>query len=198
MNKADINKLENWIQRKPDEATVLRVSVRSVGGMTVLLELVAEPITKETSFDLAKSIGQDCADWTDEAQKDTTFLLQWLEGERPIGTRHLKMSPLNEGLNNGFAIDGTVESMLASLQAANVRKDEEVIRIMQAVGGLLSNHAEALQATIEQRNYLERENLRLKEALIEKTDDDQEWKKEMITMVKTYLPVITSAARQGP
>lgn len=194
-NKDDINKLENWLARKPDTATILRVSVRSIGGQITISELVAEPITKESAFNLAKAIVEDCNSWADEAQKESVFLLQWLDGERPVATRHLKVSPLNEGIDGLPAIDGSTESILASLQAANIRKDEEVIRIMQAVGGLLTNHAEALQATIERTNVLERENLRLKEALIEKSDDDAEWKKEMLSIVKGFLPAVSAATR---
>lgn len=197
MTKDDINYLERWLSRKPENATALRVSARSLGSLVSVREHVAEEMKKDARLNLAKEIFEDCNVWADQAQKETTFLIQWLDGERPIATQHFKVAPLNEGLGNMPVIDGSAESILSCLQAANIRKDEEMIKMMQAVSNMLANQAEALQATTDHRNSLERENLRLKEALLEKADDDSEWKKEMLQIVKGFLPAVTVVPR-GP
>jgi hypothetical protein len=189
MNKDDINLLERWLNRKPDTATILRISAKSMGSTVVLAEHVAEEMKKDARLNLAKNIFEDCYSWADEAQKETNFFIQWLaEGERPVGTKQFKVSPLNENINGMPPIDGSAESILSCLQAANLQKDEKIIRIMEAFSNLLVNQAEAIQSTAEHKHSLEAENLRLKEALLDKEDEDAAWKKEMVGFLKGLIP----------
>lgn len=156
-----------------------------------MAEHIAEGDAKEARFNLAKATYEDCAMWADQAQKETTFYVQWMEGDRPIATQHFKVSPLNDGID-GLPVDGSTESILANLQAANLRKDEEIIKIMQAVSNMLVQQAETSQAVIEHRMALERENLQLKEMLIEKNEDDSEWKKEVLGVIKGFVPALVA------
>jgi hypothetical protein len=198
MSKELVNFLERWLDRKPESATSLRVSAKSLGSLVTVSEHVSEEMQKDARFNLAKTINEDCSMWADQAQKETLFLVQWLDGEKPVATQHFKVSPLNEGIGGLPALDGSTESILSCLQAANIRKDEEMIKMMQAVSNLLVNQAEAQQATISHQNSLERENLRLKEAMIEKDEADSEWKKELVGIVKGFLPAVIQNTSKAP
>lgn len=187
MNKQLVNWLENWLGRKPPTATILRVTVKGMGSRDTISEHVGEEMEKDARLALATAIVEDCERWADSNQKETTFYVQWLEGELIKATQFFKVSPLNDGIQ-GAVIDGSPESIISCLQAANLQMNEEIRKVIRTVSDLLVQQSEALQANVELRQKLENENLKLKEALLESSENDSAWKKELISTVKGLLP----------
>lgn len=185
MSKEDIQKLERWLKRQPDNATVLRCSARSLGQLVTVRELVAESAAKD-HHSLAETLFEDCSDWADSKEKEVRFLIQWLDIDRPIATKEMVISPLNS--DGSIAIDGSLESLVASLHATGLQKDQMLINMTKAMVEIVIRVSEAFQGRMDHVANQEAENLKLREALIDSTRDDDEWKKEVFGIIKGLLP----------
>lgn len=189
MSKEDINKLERWLKRRPENATVLRCSARSLGQLQVVRELVSDTSANDY-HDIAVTLFEDCSDWADTKEKEVRFLIQWLENDRPIATREMVISPLNsDGLP---PIDGSLESLVASLHATGLQKDQMLINMTKAMVEIVIRVSEAFQGRMDHVHVQEQENLKLREALIETAATDDEWKKEVVGLIKGFLPGMIS------
>lgn len=188
-NKKSTKSLERWLDRQPPEATVLRVSARSLGQMVTVSEHLASELDKSACTSLAIAIVEDCDDWADQEGKECKFLIQWFDGDqRPIGTRQHRAAPLNEDYTGGITIDGSPESLLATIQAGSIRKDELLMQMAQSVVKMVCQVSDAFQGRIERGAVTDAENLQLKEALLEASTEDNEWKKQTLELLKALIP----------
>lgn len=182
----DINKLDRWLKRKPENASVLRCSARSLGQQITVRELIAAAEIEDTKG-VATGLYEDCEDWADSKEKDTRFLLQWLDGDRTIATKEIVMSPLNSDGQTGF--DG-LEGLVAAQAATGLQKDQMLINMTKAMVEIVIRVSEAFQGRMDHVHVQEAENLKLREALIEAASGDDEFKKEVLSFIKGFLPAV--------
>lgn len=193
-NKEDINKLERWLKRQPENATVLRCSARSLGQNVVVRELVAESECNDYAS-LAQGLWEDCEDWADSKEKDCRFLIEWIAEDRPIATKELVMAPLNSDGSN--LLDHGLEGLVAAQASVGLEKDKMLINMTKAMVEIVIRVSESIQSSIERSGSRETENFRLREALLEAAAGDDEFKKEMIGLLKGFLPAILPRPPQG-
>lgn len=189
----DINKLDRWLKRKPENATILRCSARSLGQMITVRELIAATEIEDT-HGVATGLYEDCEDWADSKEKDVRFLLEWLDNDRTIATKEMVMSPLNSDGHAGF--DG-LEGLIAAQAATGLQKDQMLINMTKAMVEIVIRVSESIQGGIDRSASREQENFKLREALLEAAAGDDEFKKEMIGFLKGFLPAVLPKPPQG-
>ena len=194
MSKEDINKLERWLKRQPQNATALRCSARSLGQTITVRELVAETECSDYAG-IAQGLYEDCEDWADSKEKDCRFLIEWIAEDRPIATKELVMSPLNSDGTN--LLDHGLEGLIAAQAATGLEKDKMLINMTKAMVEIVIRVSESIQGGIVQSHARETENFKLREALLEATAGDDEFKKEVVGLLKGFLPAILPRPPQG-
>ncbi len=192
MSKQDTDTLARWLERQPENATALRVSTRSLASMETVIEHVAEDLNSDGRHSLAQAIVEDTNNWADTEKKECHFLIQWLAGERVLATKKRIVSPLSD--DGGMQIDGSFESLIASMQVASIEKDKMLINMTKAMVEIIVRVSEAFQGRMDQLTVQETENLKLREALIESNVADDEWKKEVFGLLKSLLPNVVVKA----
>jgi len=167
-----ISNLKRWLDHKPESADTLRVYEVKLVRPELVVEYSASEVENIGTHDISESILDECEIWADSKSKIIPFIIQWFSEGREVKSRHLKISPSsvgNAGMTGLPQPDGSLESLIASLQSAGIRKDQILINMMESVVGLFLQLVEHMQGRINWLEGQEIEVRRLKNDLLELT-----------------------------
>ena len=154
--------------RKPESATTLRVSAKSLGTLQTVLELSAVELANGKRESASEDILDSCEAWTSSQGKEVQFLAQWLtDDDRPVLTLPFRIAPSNQSIPGLPPIDGSLESLIASLQATGIAREKLTIELLSTSVGFFQSMLESAQTRIA---FLEGQDLevrRLKQELVD-------------------------------
>lgn len=188
-----ITQIERLISRAPQSAKTLRVSAKSLGSLQSVIERDRDECDSLEPKELATHLLEAIENWTDSQQKETVFLIQWLsESDRQLEALPIRVSPTNGAALTGLpAIDGSMESLLAGMQAASQAKDKLMIDQLKAMTELYISMVQSLQVRLEYAEGREQENRELKELIVEaQSDTTDNFNERLERMVKVFAPII--------
>lgn len=187
-NSSDLlGPVERLLSRKPDAATSLKVTAVTLGSISTVMELSEKDFESEGDG-LASSILDTCDAWVLSRRKETPFFVSWFDRDRPIMQLPLRISPPDTQFSGLPPIDGSLESLIATLQATGIQQHKLMIEMAQAVVSLILNVVESQQARIQFLEGQEIEVRRLKNELsdIATSTDDQRFNK-ITTLVEQWI-----------
>jgi hypothetical protein len=168
MTTKSSNNIERWLTRKPESATTLRVSAKSLGTLQTVLELSAVELANGKRESASEDILDSCEAWTSSQGKEVQFLAQWLtDDDRPVLTLPFRIAPSNQSISGLPPIDGSLESLIASLQATGIAREKLTIELLSTCVGFFQSMLESSQTRIA---FLEGQDLevrRLKQELVD-------------------------------
>lgn len=180
--------IERWLSRKPESATTARVSAIALGASQTVVELSAKEIDATKHGELAEEILDSTEAWAASRNKETSFLASWLDGERPVLSLPFRITPQNSQLVGLPAIDGSLESLIATLQATGIQQHRLMIDMAKSVVELILSVVDSQQNRIHFLEGQEIEVRRLKNELsdIATSNDDQRFNK-ITNLVEKYI-----------
>lgn len=188
--------MTRWLERRPESADTLRIVEQRLTHQEIVVEYSATEIEKIGTGDLAEGVLEETEAWAESKQKVIPFVAIWLSNDREVKTRHFKIFPDSiDGANmTGLpAPDGSIESMIASLHAAAIRKDQIQINMMESVVGLFLQLVEHMQQRIHHLESQEIEVRKLKGDLLELTSGDSTNDQRLQTFMNIFKEAIAAS-----
>jgi hypothetical protein len=188
-----VSNLMRWLDHKPESADTLRVYEVKLVHNELVVEYSASEIDKMSTAEVAESILDECEVWAESKNKITPFIIQWYSENREVKSRHVKITPSSVngvGMTGLPQPDGSLESLIAGMQSAAIRKDQILINMMESVVGLFLQLVEHMSGRINHLESQEIEVRRLKGDLLELSAGADE---DMGAKVQTFMSLFTKA-----
>jgi len=187
-----IKQIMTWLQNPNEESTICRVSAKSLGGLQVVSEYKKTEIEGKEKA-VAEEVIISCENWSDGVGKEVMFIGQWLNSsDRPIKTMQWRVSPSEEMHNT--PMDGTPDSILAQMQVFAAKKDQMQLDMIKAFTELLVRQMEGYREHLDRLDYREKENLELRQSIIEGSVDSNPVVEQRINRL---IDVLTRALTSG-
>lgn len=188
-----VSNLTRWLDHKPESADTLRVFEVKLVHNELVVEYSASEVDKMGTADVAETILDECEVWAESKNKITPFIIQWYSENREVKSRHVKITPSSvngAGMTGLPQPDGSLESLIAGMQSAAIRKDQILINMMESVVGLFLQLVEHMSGRINHLESQEIEVRRLKGDLLELSAGGDE---DMGQKVQTFMNLFTKA-----